>query len=92
MLRPGMLDSCRNIPGSTEGSSSMLCDIYDGKMWKKFLNVEGKPFCPVQELNLALQLNVDWFKPFTHTLYSNGGICLTILNLEVSGIKWKTPS
>ena len=40
-----------------------LEDIYDGQIWKEFLNNEGKPFLSVP-FNFALSLNVDWFQPF----------------------------
>lgn len=33
------------------------------------------------QYTIALSLNVDWFQPFTHTVYSVGVIYLTILNL-----------
>lgn len=64
--------------------SDLFCDIYDGSVWQEFVTVDGKPFLgessPAQ-LNLALQLNVDWFQPFKHTIYSVGAIYVTILNL-----------
>ena len=35
-----------------------LKDIYDGKIWKEFQSVNGKPFLS-EEDNYALMLNVD---------------------------------
>ena len=43
-----------------------LRDIYDGKVWEEFQNVNGKPF-QSQEDNFAIMLNVDWFNPFKHS-------------------------
>ena len=56
----------------------------DEKVWQEFATVEGKPFLQESSpacLNLALQLNVDWFQPFKHTVFSVGAIYVSILNL-----------
>lgn len=55
-------------------------DIYDGKIWKEFQNVSGRPFLS-SKFNLAFCLNVDWFQPYSHTQSSVGVMYLTILNL-----------
>ena len=62
---------------TTEGK---YCDVYDGKVWKDFMTVEGVPFLSAP-FNFALQLNVNWFQPFKHTQHSEGVIYLSILNL-----------
>ena len=91
LQRPGFITLCQEYVHQVEPtdessrlSTSLLCDIYDGKMWKKFSTMEGQPFLSMQSsqsLHLAFQLNVDGFRAFTHTNYSVGGIYLTILNL-----------
>ena len=58
-------------------------DVFDGQMWKDFLNPNGIPFLSLT-YNYALCLNVDWFQPFKHTQYSCGALYLTILNLPRS--------
>lgn len=55
-------------------------DIYDGQVWKDFLDPEGTPFLSVP-YNFALCLNVDWFQPFKHSQYSCGAMYVSILNL-----------
>ena len=55
-------------------------DIYDGQVWKEFnsdtyTSFLSSPYC------YLLTMNVDWFKPFVHTMYSVGAIYLTIQNL-----------
>ena len=55
-------------------------DVYDGKVWRDFLQYDDKPFLSLP-FNYALHLNVDWFQPFEHTQHSEGAIYLTILNL-----------
>ena len=65
---------CRNIP------HGILADIYDGRVWKEFMVVNGKPFLS-EKFNFALSLNVDWFQPFKHVSNSIGVIYLSILNL-----------
>ena len=85
LLRPGFVELCQVIHRQPVGDDcGLMCDIYDGKMWKEFATVNGQPFLDStssSEINIAFQLNVDWFKPFVHTNYSVGGIYLTILNL-----------
>ena len=58
----------------------MIRDVYDGKVWKKFLNVQGSPFLAGPFL-YALMLNVDWFQPYSHTVASIGALYLAIMNL-----------
>lgn len=55
-------------------------DIYDGQVWKDFLDYNETPFLSVP-YNFAFTLNVDWFQPFHHSTYSIGVIYLAILNL-----------
>lgn len=79
IIRPGFIEKCeawrsRNIASSTLG------DIYDGQVWKDFLNPDGIPFLSLP-FNFALILNVDWFQPFKNTVYSTGAIYLSIQNL-----------
>lgn len=79
VLRPGFVEKCetwrsRNIASGT------LHDIYDGKIWKEFLNPDGVPFLSLP-YNFAFTLNVDWFQPFRNTNHSTGAIYLSIQNL-----------
>lgn len=53
-----------------------LSDVYDGNIWKEF-----KKNGFFQLGDLALMINVDWFRPFKHTQYSIGVIYGVILNL-----------
>ena len=79
--RPSFLEMCdrwrerrMNMPQGTLG------DIYDGRVWESFQVIDGQPFLSVPN-NLCLGLNIDWFNPFSETLYSAGAIYLTIFNL-----------
>ena len=56
-----------------KGIQMCSLDMYDGEIWKEFLQRDGVPFLSVPN-NFALQLNVDWFKPFKHTQHSEGAI------------------
>ena len=60
-----------------------FCDIYDGQVWKDFQYINGSPFLAAPN-NLALMLNIDWFRPFKHTPYSVGAIYLVVTNLPRS--------
>ena len=55
-------------------------DIYDGRVWHEYnsdawTSFLSSPYC------YLLTMNVDWFQPFVHTMYSVGAIYLTIQNL-----------
>ena len=67
----------RNTP------SMFMEDVYDGRVWKKFLCYQKKPFLS-QECSYAFMLNIDWFQPYKHLSYSVGAIYLSILNLPRS--------
>lgn len=77
LLRPGFCQDCEHW--RCRPTSTSYRDVYDGKMWKRFLDVGGSflhsPF------TYALMLNVDWFQPYSHTVWSVGVIYLTIINL-----------
>ena len=60
--------------------STILADVYDGCIWKEFVNFRGRPFLS-EPYCLAFSLNVDWFQPFKHVTDSVGAIYITILNL-----------
>jgi len=57
-----------------------LADIYEGRIWKKFMTYEGRPFFS-NPYNLGLMLNLYWFQPFDLSTYSVGVLYLVILNL-----------
>jgi hypothetical protein len=42
--------------------------------------IGGKPFFAAP-YNYAFMLNVDWFQPFKHSIYSVGAIYLAFMNL-----------
>ena len=55
-----------------------LCDIYDGRIWKEFMNPDVRSFLLVS-YNFVLALNVDWFQPFITTTYVCGAMYVSIL-------------
>ena len=80
--RKGFLPACE-VWRLRETPAGMLCDIYDGQVWKDFQFVNGVPFLAAPH-NLALMLNIDWFRPYKHTPYSVGAIYIVITNLSRS--------
>ena len=62
----------------TKDESKNIEDIYDGRLWK-YLESQGF----FTDNNLALRLNIDWFKPFKHSEYKVAAIMVTVLNLPV---------
>lgn len=85
LARPGFMEACRvATESSTSNTAALYCDVYDGQVWQEFITVDDTPFLgelSPERLNLALQLNVDWFQPFKHTVFSVGAIYVSILNL-----------
>ena len=79
LLRPGFLDACQQWRNQTTDLDK-LSDLYGGKIWKEFLNYGGEPFLALPT-GIAFMLNIDWFQPYTHTVYSVGVIYLVIMNL-----------
>ena len=63
----------RRLPGT-------YSDVYDGDMWNRVIDSNGRPFVNVSR-SLLLTLNIDWFGPFVNSTYSIGAIYLTINNL-----------
>lgn len=79
ILRSHFLEQCRSTRSmfSTVG----YADVYDGKIWKEFqTDVDGNAFLSAENC-YGLLMNVDWFQPFEHTVYSVGVIYITFLNL-----------
>ena len=79
LLLPDFFNWCeqwrnRKVP------NGWLADVYDGKIWKEWMEIDGVPYLGVPG-NLLLMLNIDWFQPFQHTQYSVGVIYLVIQNL-----------
>ena len=81
VLRSGFVEYCESTRKLV--ASSSLTDLYDGNIWKQFQNVDGQAFLSLPN-NYGLLLNVDWFKPFEHSVYSVGVIFLVVLNLPRS--------
>ena len=77
------------VPGFTEMCEAWrykicwadkLDDLYDGQVWREFLNPQGVPFLS-QPYNYAFSINVDWFQPYKGSAYSAGAIYIALLNL-----------
>ena len=79
ILRDNFLSDCEKWCNRSV-QDSILEDIYDGQIWKDFMEYDGKPFFSVP-FNFGLTLNIDWFQPFKRTNYSVGTIYVAIQNL-----------
>ena len=67
--RPGFIEKCELWRTRNRYQKNCLTDIYDGQVWKSFLNPDGVPFFSAP-FNFGLSLNVDWFQPFKYSTYS----------------------
>ena len=56
--------------------STLLADIYDGRLWKE----EADGYLE-NDHNLYGLINIDWFQPFKHTTEPVGAIYLVLANL-----------
>lgn len=79
LLDPEFINSC-TLWKTRDESTGTLRDIYDGRVWKKFLNYDDTPFLN-DDNSFAFMINVDWFQPHKHLSYSVGAIYLSVLNL-----------
>ena len=71
VLRSNFLQDCEST--RNKFSSVGYADVYDGEIWKEFQTVDGCPFLSVP-YSYGLLMNIDWFQPFEHTVYSVGVI------------------
>lgn len=78
--QPDVLTQCNEWPLRVSKNTAYNLDVNDGDIWNEFLCVQGRPFLS-QPNNLALVMNVNWFRPFDHSQYSVGVSYFTILNL-----------
>lgn len=81
LLRPGFVESCEHW--KARRTYDKICDVYEGRVWKVFLEVSGQPFLS-GPYSYGLMLNIDWFQPFKFGVYSVGAIYLTVMNLPRS--------
>ena len=57
-----------------EMANDVIEDVQDGEIWKEF----AKSNYFDSKYNLALMLNVDWFRPFKRSNYKVAAIMLTV--------------
>ena len=82
LLQPNFITRCEAWR-SRKVTPGVYRDVYEGKIWEDFQYVDAKEFLCLP-YNFALQLNVDWFQPFTHTQHSEGVIYMSVMNLPRS--------
>jgi hypothetical protein len=84
--RPGFENSLRHWVNRSS-YDDILCDIYDGEIWKTF---KDEPFGEDSALffcnekadsHLGLIVNLDWFQPFDGVSHSTGVLYASIANL-----------
>ena len=78
--RPGFLDNCEHWRATFNRGNTSLRDVYDGKVWENFMEVDSQAFLS-EPNSLGLMLNFDFFQPFKHKTYSIGVLYLVVMNL-----------
>lgn len=82
--RPNFIQKCEHWrKRSNKIPDGYLGDIYDGDVWYNFTSSAANNFLK-SPYSYLLTLNIDWFQPFTRSIYSTGAIYLTIQNLPRS--------
>ena len=83
LLCSNFLEQCE----STRHTSSSIgySDVYDGQLWKDFLTIDGSPFLCAPYC-YGLLVNIDWFQPFKHTVYSVGVVYIAFLRFKRENI------
>ena len=79
LQRPGFASKCE-LWRSKDIPEGYLPDIFDGHICREWQYASGKPFLAAPR-NYAFMLNVDWFQPFKHSLYSAGALYIVLINL-----------
>ena len=80
LLRPEFYGLCEAWRQRSETVQSCMLDVYDGKLWEDFLHFSGQAFLSTAN-SIGFILNIDWFQPYKHRIYSIGVIYLAIMNL-----------
>ena len=80
MKKPKFWELCTQWRKNFRLDNPILTDIYSGKVWKDFLDYQGKPFLN-NDCTIALTFNCDWFQPYDHTPYSVGALYMVVMNL-----------
>ena len=83
LLRPEFYTLCERWHHRSKDNQLILSDVYDGRMWNEFLNFNGNAFLATKN-SIGFMLNIDWFQPYKHRIYSIGVIYLAIMNLPRS--------
>ena len=73
--RPGIAELCEEWR-ERDKVDDIYADVYDGRVWREF---EEKGFFLLPR-SYGLMLNIDWFQPFEHSIYSIGVIYVALLN------------
>ena len=89
LKRPGVPGMCEQWR-EREVADDIIADVYDGSIWKDFLNYKPKDYLDAPR-NLAFAINIDWFQPFMRRNdRSVGVIYLVLLNLpREQRFKWE---
>ena len=58
-------------------SVDIMCDVLDGRLWKTLISQGYFK----SKYDIALMMNVDWYRPFKRSEYKVAAIMMTILNL-----------
>ena len=83
LQRPDIVKQCEHWR-NREYSENILSDVYDGRVWKEFSNVDSWNFFSGDH-KYAVMLNYDGFCPFKHVRsFSVGAIYAVLLNLPRS--------
>ena len=75
LLQPKFVSNC--LLWAHDKACNLFKDIYDGRIWRSFVDngFFSSDYC------YGLMLNLDWYQPFEHSIFSVGVIYLAVMNL-----------
>lgn len=84
LLRKGFYHQCQLWYHTSSASQTKISDVYDGEIWSQFFNSQQVEQALDKKNGICFMLNVDWFQPYKHRIYSIGVLYLEIMNLPRS--------
>ena len=70
-MRPNFYNNSESWRKGFVADNELLSDVYEGNIWNDFRQYEGIDFFNVKS-SFGFILNIDWFQPFKHRVYSIG--------------------
>jgi hypothetical protein len=81
IARPNFTSYQTSMSSERQTPDNVMFDVMDGEKWK---DPQWTEFRAESKMNMLVQLNMDWFQPYTYSPYSVCCVYLCILSLHRS--------